>query len=186
MDFRLLFGSWDFLVHFTWLSLVGFRLRVVKNGYNIRSFDLTLSWDTLLHYILITIVAFIHAWISPRNLNTVNYSNLQILKWISYHESLLSFNIARNWMFVSSTVWRVLWKKKFVCMCQGQRSKVKKKFSMIFYFRAHCRKNMVLVGIKSQKNIVSFRVQRSKQHLEGECKWRLIISWGNVLEYRSD
>ena len=45
----------------------------------------------------------------------------------------------------------------FVCL-----HRVKKTFSMIFYFRAHCRKNMVLVGIKSQKNIVSFRVQRSK------------------------
>jgi hypothetical protein len=41
---------------------------------------------------------------------------------------------------------------------------VKKTFSMISYFRPHWSKNMVLVKIKSQNNIVSFRVQRSKKH----------------------
>ncbi len=46
-------------------------------------------------------------------------------------------------------------------MCLSQ---VKKTFSVFFYSCVQCRKNMVLVRIKSQKNIVSFRFQRSKKH----------------------
>jgi len=33
-------------------------------------------------------------------------------------------------------------------------SKVKKTFSMIFYFHVHCRENMVLIEIEAEKNIV--------------------------------
>jgi hypothetical protein len=54
-------------------------------------------------------------------------------------------------------------KRKWVCLYVCGRSKVKKTFSMFFYFRILCRKNMVLIGFKGQKN-ASFRVQRSKEH----------------------
>ncbi len=54
--------------------------------------------------------------------------------------------------------------KKKVCLCQGQRSKIKKTFSLFICFRIGSRRNLVSIETKVQKNIDFFRVQRSKKH----------------------
>ncbi len=67
----------------------------------------------------------------------------------------LAFNVEKTWSWSGSKV-------KKHCFLPG--SKVKKTFSIVFYFRIDQSKTMVLVKIKSQKYIVSFRFQRSKKH----------------------
>ncbi len=57
----------------------------------------------------------------------------------------------------------IMKKNKCVCLFVCLHG-VKKTFSMIFYFRAHWSKKHGLGRDQKSKNIVSFRVQRSKKH----------------------
>ncbi len=66
-----------------------------------------------------------------------------------------AFNVERTWPWSGSKV-------KKHCFLPG--SKIKKTFSMIFYFRANQCKKHGLGRDQSEKNIVCFRVQRSKKH----------------------
>jgi hypothetical protein len=63
--------------------------------------------------------------------------------------------------------------KKKVCLCQGQRSKIKKTFSLFICFRIGSRRNLVSIETKVQKNIDFFRVQRSKKHFLSSSAFEL-------------